>query len=70
MSNMLPLFHFQGDNGKFALTLEQNGQPFDVFEVFPSSVLNEANLVLRVKNTSALDYERVKKFTFDVSQFL
>ena len=67
---MYVCFLWQGDNGKFELSLEENGQPFDVFEVFPSSALNEANLVLRVKNSSALDYEKVTKYTFDVSIFL
>ena len=58
----------QGNNGTFSLVLEQGGQQFDVFEVVPDKVLNEANLLVRVKNVSALDYEKVNSFTFNVSE--
>ena len=58
----------QGDNGRFQLSVVRNGQAFPVFDVVPESVLNEATLLIRVKDTSALDYERVKMIEFQVSK--
>ena len=42
--------------------------PFDVFEPVPSEVLNEASILLRVRDSTALDYETVTSYTFLVSQ--
>ena len=42
--------------------------PFDVFEPVPSEVLNEASILLRVRDSSALDYETVTSYTFLVSE--
>ena len=56
---------FQSENGEFEIfLLTLSGQPFDVFEPVPASVLNEASILLRVKNSTALDYETVRSFTF------
>ena len=52
----------QGDNGRLEVWLEG----CDTFEVVPSRVLNEATLILRVKNSSALDYEVVQNISFQV----
>ena len=60
------VFCLQGDHGKFELTLTQDGEPFDVFTVVPNQVLNRATLLIQVQNTSALDYEVVKSYTFEV----
>ena len=61
---MFPLF--QGDNGRFQLGVEKDGLDFPVFDVVPATVLNEATLLIRVKNSSALDYERVRVIEFQV----
>ena len=57
---------FQGDNGRFELLLRKGGLPFNVFEVYPERVLNEASVLIRVKNASAIDYEEVQSFSFEV----
>ena len=57
----------QGDNGRFELFLEQGGSVFEVFEAYPSLALNEAQLMIRVKDEEALDYEDVQSFTFEVN---
>ncbi|XP_074647720.1 cadherin-23-like [Tubulanus polymorphus] len=56
----------QGINGQFKLTLEQNGQPYTAFEVAPSVVYNTANVMIRVKNSSVLNYEKQSTITFKV----
>lgn len=56
----------QGDNGRFELLLERDGQAFDVFEVYPQRVLNEATVLLRVKQPDVIDYETTNSFTFQV----
>ena len=60
---------FQNENGRFEVFLEKDGQPFNVFDVVPTPILNEANLLIRVKDSSALDYEVVQTFTFEVGAF-
>ena len=58
----------QADNGRFRLFLEDvHGAAFTVFDVSPERVLNEASVLIRVANSSALDYERVTQYTFYVS---
>lgn len=37
-----------------------------MFEVTPPKVINEASFLLRVKNTSLLDYEQVKSINFSL----
>lgn len=37
-----------------------------MFEVVPQQALNEANVLIRVKDSQALDYETVTSFTFTV----
>ena len=62
------MYIFQGDNGRFEVTVEDlQGGAFDVFDVSPQFVLNEASILVRVKNSSALDYEAVKSYSFNVS---
>ena len=55
----------QGDNGRLEVWLEG----CDTFEVVPSRVLNEATLIVRVKNSSALDYEVVQNISCQVRHF-
>lgn len=45
-------------NGTFTLSIDCGSN--DVFEVTPTLVVNEAEFSVRVKNQSALDYERLK----------
>lgn len=54
---------FQGKNGTFELFLFGAN---DTFEVTPSKVINEATFMLRVKNSTRLDYEKVKLLNFTV----
>ena len=49
----------QGTNGTFTLFLEGGG---DIFEVTPTSGVNEASFVLRVRKPSLLDYETQTMF--------
>ena len=58
---------FQGDNGRFELLLEKDGQPFQVFDVAPQKVLNEASLLLRVLQPEAIDYELQHSYSFQVN---
>lgn len=37
-----------------------------VFDVTPSEGVNEASFLIRVKNSVALDYERIQEFNFRV----
>ncbi|XP_017773804.1 PREDICTED: cadherin-23 [Nicrophorus vespilloides] len=53
----------QGNNGTFQLLLKQHGE---IFEVTPSKAINEATFLIRVKNSSALDYEVVKRFNLSL----
>ena len=62
----MQIFLFQRDNGRFELVLEKDGDPFDVFEVYPERMLNEGNFLIRVKNSADLDYEEVTEFSFEV----
>ncbi|GAB6026551.1 hypothetical protein CHUAL_012969 [Chamberlinius hualienensis] len=55
--------HDQGANGTFTLSLEGDG---GIFEITPSLVINEASFLIRVKNHSLLDYERVKSLQFKI----
>ena len=63
-------FHFfQGENGRFDLFLEDAfGSSFGVFEASPDSALNEASVMIKVKNPMALDYEIIQKLEFFVSE--
>ena len=52
--------------GRFELFLEQNGSPFSVLEVAPATVINAATVLLRVANTTVLDYETTQSLEFQV----
>lgn len=58
---------FQGVNSHFALSLEKNGQPYRDFTPLPSEVYVESSVLIRVQNSSALNYETSPKITFQVS---
>ena len=57
----LAIFFLQGGNAEFSL--ENDGQ---VFEVFPTEVQGEANVLLRIVDSSALDFETTKSLTVKV----
>ena len=54
----------QGNNGSFVLLLE--GESSQYFEITPNEGINEATFMIRVKDSSALDYESVKNMTFNI----
>ena len=63
--------HFQGENGEFEIFLVTlDDQAFDVFEPVPATALNEASVLLRVKNSTALDFEAVKQYKFKVHNIM
>ncbi|XP_042895459.1 cadherin-23 isoform X2 [Parasteatoda tepidariorum] len=55
--------HDQGNNGTFKIFLEGDDA---VFDVTPSEGVNEASFLIRVKNSLALDYERIQEFNFRI----
>lgn len=57
---------FQGTNGTFRMFIEGDD---GIFDVTPSRGINEAPFLIRVKNSSKLDYEtRSGIYSFDYSQ--
>lgn len=63
LGNSIPeVFDYdQGNNGTFQLFLFGAN---DTFEVTPSQVINEATFMIRVKNSTILDYEQVQVLNF------
>ncbi|KAF5304330.1 hypothetical protein FQA39_LY09709 [Lamprigera yunnana] len=51
----------QGNNGTFELAIKGSN---NIFEVTPSKVINEATFIIRVKNSSYLDYEKTTRINF------
>ena len=58
----------QGNNGSFLLSLQSadNQGLEDVFYVTPVGAVNEASVMLRVKDSSRLDYEKVKQIRLKI----
>ena len=56
--------HDFGVNGTFTLSLDGDGAKF--FDVQPTEVINEATFVIKVKESKALDYEKVKSYQFRI----
>ena len=56
-------FNFQGKNGTFKLFLKGDK---GVFEITPTTVINEATFLIKVKNSTYLDYEQVKHVNFTI----
>ncbi|XP_037943445.1 cadherin-23-like [Teleopsis dalmanni] len=52
-----------GKNGTFRLFLDPQN---DIFEIVPALAVNEANFIIRVKNSEAIDYERMKEINFTI----
>ena len=48
------------------MLLEKDGQSFEVFDVAPQKILNEASLLLRVLQPEAIDYEVQHSYSFQV----
>ncbi|KAL3277671.1 hypothetical protein HHI36_013017 [Cryptolaemus montrouzieri] len=53
--------HDQGQNGTFQLYVKGAS---DLFEISPTKAINEATFMIKVKNASALDYEKIKMVNF------
>ncbi|XP_046576129.1 cadherin-related family member 1-like [Haliotis rubra] len=54
----------QGDNAKLSLTLDSYSSTY--FEIAPSTVQGSANLLIRVKDNTILDYEQRHSITLTV----
>ncbi|RWS28589.1 cadherin-23-like protein [Leptotrombidium deliense] len=64
--NVAQVYDFdQGNNGTFALSLE--GYYATYFEIIPSVAVNEATFMVRVKDSSALDFETVKSMDMKIA---
>ncbi|KAH8250254.1 hypothetical protein KR026_009305 [Drosophila bipectinata] len=55
--------HDEGNNGTFRLFLDP---PNDLFEIVPELAVNEANFMLRVKNSKSLDFEKFTEVNFTI----
>lgn len=55
--------HDEGNNGTFRLFLDP---PNDLFEIVPELAVNEANFMLRVKNSKSLDFEQFTEVNFTI----
>ncbi|KAK9884479.1 hypothetical protein WA026_007322 [Henosepilachna vigintioctopunctata] len=53
--------HDQGQNGTFQLYVKGASE---IFEISPTKAINEATFMIKVKNASALDYERIRRINF------
>lgn len=67
---MIFKYNLQGDNAKFIIFLRQNGLPFDVFDVIPTSGQGETSVLIRVKNVALLDTAQTKTISFSVRSAL
>ncbi|KAI8519523.1 hypothetical protein Bbelb_027800 [Branchiostoma belcheri] len=54
----------EGDNGRFTLTLDEEGSKY--FQVVPSIVYGQTAVNIRVKNSGLLDYETLQSVQFTV----
>ena len=45
----------------------KDGRPFEVFDVAPQKVLNEASVLLRVLQPEMVDFELQQSYTFQVT---
>ncbi|KAM8704917.1 hypothetical protein ACLKA7_009385 [Drosophila subpalustris] len=55
--------HDEGKNGTFRLFLDP---PNDLFEIVPELAVNEANFMLRVRNSKSLDFEEFVEINFTI----
>lgn len=55
--------HDQGRNGTFELYLEPDD---NIFDITPKRAINEATFLIRVKNQTQLDYEKVTELNYKV----
>ncbi|XP_076454243.1 cadherin-23-like isoform X3 [Babylonia areolata] len=56
----------QGTNSHFSLSVEKEGQPYPDFTTLPGKVYTENTVLIRVRNSKALDYEKEKQLVFQV----
>lgn len=54
----------QGKNGTFQMFIEGD---MGTFEITPQKIINEASFLIRVKNSSRLDYEAIKVINFTLT---
>ena len=62
-------FNFQGENSKFTISVEKDGAQYLDFDTLPEinqPVFSKTNVIIRVKNSSVLDYETTPTLTFQV----
>ncbi|XP_013391551.1 cadherin-23 isoform X1 [Lingula anatina] len=55
-----------GDNGTFELYVTKNGQNYSAFSVTPRRSVNEAIVIVRVENATAVDFEKTRSVTFQI----
>ncbi|XP_060559817.1 cadherin-23-like isoform X2 [Ruditapes philippinarum] len=56
----------QGVFSHFQLSLEKDGQPYHDFAPLPSEVFVESSVLIRVQNSTALDFEKIQNVTFQI----
>ncbi|KAK2717587.1 hypothetical protein QYM36_006383, partial [Artemia franciscana] len=56
--------HDLGSNGTFSLHLSGPGSDF--FSITPTKAINDAVFVLKVANSTVLDFEKIKEFQFEI----
>ncbi|XP_060077744.1 cadherin-23-like [Ylistrum balloti] len=56
----------QGKNSYFVLSLQKDGQPYHDFAPLPSEVFSESTILIRVNNSSNLDYEKMTSVNFQI----
>ncbi|XP_069123032.1 cadherin-23-like isoform X3 [Argopecten irradians] len=56
----------QGKNSYFVLSLQKDGQPYYDFAPLPNEVFSESTILIRVNNSSNLDYEKMKTVEFQI----
>ncbi|KAJ8972931.1 hypothetical protein NQ317_011741 [Molorchus minor] len=56
-------YECEGINGTFHLYVKGAG---DTFDITPSKAINEANFIIRVKNSTILDFEKIKTINITV----
>lgn len=54
--------YFQGNNGTFDMMIENDE---GVFEVTPHQGINEASFLIRVKDSSRIDFEKASGMRFE-----
>ncbi|OWF48736.1 cadherin-23-like [Mizuhopecten yessoensis] len=56
----------QGKNSYFVLSLQKDGKPYYDFAPLPNEVFSESTILIRVNNSSNLDYEKMTSVKFQI----